>query len=104
MANQRFADAGAGVKYGPGSTASGSDHRIIPEDEGGVRDEHGRYENIQRFLGKSQKNTHVLLVRLPEAKHFTGPGGPEDKLKMESENRSGDQDAPTLQDFKRRGI
>ena len=49
-------------------------------------------------------NTDAFLVRLPEAKHFTGPGGPEDKFKIESENRSGDQDAPTLQDFKRRGI
>lgn len=39
---QRFADAGASVKYGPGATASGSDHRKVPEDEGGTRDDRGR--------------------------------------------------------------
>lgn len=32
----------AGLKYGPGSTASGSDHRVIPEDEGGTRDDRNR--------------------------------------------------------------
>ncbi|KAJ5179512.1 hypothetical protein N7492_002722 [Penicillium capsulatum] len=83
MVDQRFADAGAGVKYGPGSTASGSDHRIVPEDEGGTRDDRGR---------------------LPEAKHFTGVGGPEDSIKQESENRGGDQDVPNLQDLKRRDV
>lgn len=42
MVDQRFPQSG-GVKYGPGSTASGSDHRKIPEDEGGTRDDRGRY-------------------------------------------------------------
>ncbi|KAJ5586949.1 uncharacterized protein N7459_002714 [Penicillium hispanicum] len=83
MVDQRFADAGAGVKYGSGATASGSDHRKVPEDEGGTRDDRGR---------------------LPNAEHFTGPGGPEDSVKIESENRPGDQDALNIQDMKRRGI
>ena len=42
MVGQRFADAGAGVKYGPGAAASGSDYRQLPEDEGGIRDDRGR--------------------------------------------------------------
>lgn len=41
MVDQRFSQP-TSVKYGPGSTASGSDHRIIPEDEGGVRDDRNR--------------------------------------------------------------
>ncbi|KAJ6102140.1 hypothetical protein N7486_004567 [Penicillium sp. IBT 16267x] len=83
MANKRFDDTGAGLKYGPGATASGSDHRKIPEDEGGTRDDRGR---------------------LPNAGHFNGPGGPEDKIKIESENRPGDDDTLTLQDMKRKGL
>lgn len=42
MTEKRFADHGASVKYGPGATASGSDHRKVPEDEGGTRDDRGR--------------------------------------------------------------
>ncbi|KAJ5929166.1 hypothetical protein N7454_007014 [Penicillium verhagenii] len=83
MANKRFADAGASLKYGPGSTASGSDHRKVPEDEGGTRDDRGR---------------------LPQAGQFNGSGGPEDNVKIDSENRPGDQDALNLQDMKQRGI
>ncbi|KAJ5278947.1 hypothetical protein N7478_004319 [Penicillium angulare] len=82
-AAQRFAEYGADVKYGPGSTASGSDHRKIPEDEGGTRDDRGR---------------------LPTAGQFNGTGGPEDNVKIDSENRPGDQDALNLQDMKRRGV
>lgn len=41
MVDQRFSQP-TSVNYGPGSTASGSDHRIIPEDEGGVRDDRNR--------------------------------------------------------------
>ncbi|KAJ5084639.1 hypothetical protein NUU61_009218 [Penicillium alfredii] len=82
MVDQRFAQP-TGVKYGPGSTASGSEHRKVPEDEGGTRDDRGR---------------------LPEAKDFQGPGGPEDNVKVESENRPGDQDTLNLQDMKNRGI
>lgn len=41
MVDQRFSQP-TGVKFGPGSTASGSDHRVIPEDEGGTRDDRNR--------------------------------------------------------------
>jgi hypothetical protein len=41
MVNKRFPES-KGVKYGPGATASGSDHRVIPEDEGGTRDDRDR--------------------------------------------------------------
>ena len=41
MVDRRFPQP-TSVKYGPGSTASGSDHRVIPEDEGGVRDDRDR--------------------------------------------------------------
>ncbi|KAJ6005501.1 hypothetical protein N7451_003445 [Penicillium sp. IBT 35674x] len=83
MPEKRFADHGASVKYGPGATASGSDHRKVPEDEGGTRDDRGR---------------------LPKAEHFKGPGGPEDKIKIDSEQRPGDQDTLNLQEMKQRGI
>ncbi|KAJ6079140.1 hypothetical protein N7467_008893 [Penicillium canescens] len=82
MVNQRFSEP-TGVKYGPGSTASGSDHRKIPEDEGGTRDDRDR---------------------LPKAEHFQGADGPEYGVKQYSENRPGDQDALNLQDLKRRGL
>lgn len=41
LVEKQFPEAGE-VKYGPGATASGSDHRVIPEDEGGTRDDRGR--------------------------------------------------------------
>lgn len=41
MVDKKFSES-TGVKYGPGSTASGSDHRKVPEDEGGTRDDRGR--------------------------------------------------------------
>ena len=41
MVEKKF-EQPAGLKYGPGSTASGSDHRVIPEDEGGTRDDRNR--------------------------------------------------------------
>ncbi|KAJ5163417.1 uncharacterized protein N7500_005247 [Penicillium coprophilum] len=58
MVDQRFSQP-TGVKYGPGSTASGSDHRVIPEDEGGTRDDRNR---------------------LARAGQYEGIGGPEDKV------------------------
>ncbi|OQE24071.1 hypothetical protein PENFLA_c010G06634 [Penicillium flavigenum] len=73
----------AGLKYGPGSTASGSDHRVIPEDEGGTRDDRDR---------------------LPKAGQFRGTGGPEDDVKIQAENRGGDQEVPDLQGLKRHGV
>ncbi|OGE58397.1 hypothetical protein PENARI_c001G07731 [Penicillium arizonense] len=82
MVNQRFSEP-TGVKYGPGSTASGSDHRKIPEDEGGTRDDRDR---------------------LPKAEHFQGDDGPETGVKQYSENRPGDQEALDPQDLKRRGL
>lgn len=45
MVNQRFSEP-TSVKYGPGSTAQDSDHRVIPEEEGGVRDDRNRYAII----------------------------------------------------------
>ncbi|KLJ05627.1 hypothetical protein EMPG_09336 [Blastomyces silverae] len=65
---------GSQVKYGPGSTASGSDHRIIPPEEGGRYDDRGHVTKGEDFLGQ---------------------GGPEDKLRMDTENRPGDQDTAT---------
>ncbi|CAI7598805.1 unnamed protein product [Penicillium glandicola] len=56
MVDQRFSQP-TGVKYGPGSAASGSDRLVIPEDEGGVRDDRNR---------------------LARAGQFEGTGGPED--------------------------
>ncbi|KAJ6119454.1 hypothetical protein N7523_003734 [Penicillium sp. IBT 18751x] len=82
MVEKKFEEP-TSVKYGPGSTASGSDHRKVPEDEGGTRDDRGR---------------------LPSAKHFQGEGGPEDDTKIAFEQRGGDQEVPTLQDLKRRGL
>lgn len=41
MVDQRFSEPTT-VKYGPGSSASGSEHRKVPEDEGGTRDDRGR--------------------------------------------------------------
>ncbi|KAF7719878.1 Uncharacterized protein PECH_000942 [Penicillium ucsense] len=82
MVDQRFAQSG-GVKYGPGSTASGSDHRKIPEDEGGTRDDRGRLAKGEQYLGE---------------------GGPETNIKKDSESRPGDQDTLNLQEMKQRGI
>ncbi|OAT02632.1 hypothetical protein, variant [Blastomyces dermatitidis ER-3] len=65
---------GSQVKYGPGSTASGSDHRIIPPEEGGRYDDRGHLTKGEDFLGQ---------------------GGSEDTLRMETESRSGDQDTAT---------
>lgn len=41
MVDQRFSQP-TSVKYGPGSTASGSDHRVILDEEGGIRDDRNR--------------------------------------------------------------
>ncbi|CAG8888238.1 unnamed protein product [Penicillium egyptiacum] len=56
MVNNRFSEP-TSVRYGPGTTAQDSDHRVIPEEEGGVRDDRNR---------------------LARAYHFQGPGGPRD--------------------------
>lgn len=41
MVDQRFSQP-TSVKYGSDSTASGSDHRVILDEEGGVRDDRNR--------------------------------------------------------------
>lgn len=46
----------------------------------------------------------LSVTRLPQAKHFQGTGGPEDDIKIAFEQRGGDQEVPTLQDLKRRGL
>lgn len=60
MVDQRFAGAGASVKYGPGSTASGSDHRVVPEDEGGTRDDLGRYVDVPKPIFLISRSNALL--------------------------------------------
>jgi len=48
--------------------------------------------------------TNFCLHSLPNADQFKGKGGPEDNVKIESEQRPGDQEVPNLQDLKRRGV
>ncbi|PLB46753.1 hypothetical protein P170DRAFT_511437 [Aspergillus steynii IBT 23096] len=71
------------VKTGRAAGATGSNRKPIPEDEGGTRDDRGR---------------------LAQAGEYEGKGGPEDKVKIQSERRPGDQDTLNLQDMKREGI
>lgn len=49
-------------------------------------------------------NQLLTSTRLPHADQFQGDGGPEDKVKLESERRPGDQDTLNLQDMKREGL
>lgn len=65
MVEKKF-EQPSGLKYGPGSTASGSDHRVIPEDEGGTRDDRDRYvmhcvSNLEDHLLTSLSQTASLL-------------------------------------------
>lgn len=46
----------------------------------------------------------ALVYRLATGEQYLGPGGPEDKIKKESEYRPGDQDTINVQTMKRRGI
>lgn len=46
----------------------------------------------------------IWYTRLPKAGEFEGKGGPETKVKMESERRPGDDDTLNLQDMKRENI
>ncbi|KAL5359614.1 hypothetical protein BJX96DRAFT_174501 [Aspergillus floccosus] len=82
MADKRFPQA-TGIRTGREAGATGSGRKPIPEDEGGMRDDRGR---------------------LARAEDFEGPGGPEDKVKLDSERRPGDQDTLNTQDLKREGI
>ncbi|KAL4779450.1 hypothetical protein BJX76DRAFT_361795 [Aspergillus varians] len=61
MAERKFPQADD-VRYGRDAVATGSDHKPIPEDEGGVRDDRGR---------------------LAQAQQFEGRGGPEDKVERQ---------------------
>ncbi|KAE8152146.1 hypothetical protein BDV25DRAFT_151647 [Aspergillus avenaceus] len=81
-ADLKFREA-TGIKTGREAGATGSNRKPIPEDEGGVRDSRGR---------------------LAPAGEFEGYGGPEDKVKLDSERRPGDQDALNIQDLKRQGL
>ncbi|OKL59393.1 hypothetical protein UA08_05447 [Talaromyces atroroseus] len=64
---------GAEVRYGNDVSTGGSGSRKIPPREGGDFDARGR---------------------MTEAKHFEGPGGPEDKMKIVQERRPGDDGVP----------
>ncbi|KAI9931836.1 hypothetical protein ASPWEDRAFT_180879 [Aspergillus wentii DTO 134E9] len=70
MVDKKFSQP-TGVATGPGAVPTGSDRKPIREEEGGVRDDRGR---------------------LAPAEDYEGPGGPEDKVKIQTETRGGDQD------------
>ncbi|KAF4216060.1 hypothetical protein CNMCM8980_009244 [Aspergillus fumigatiaffinis] len=81
MVEKKFGDTG--IKTGREAGASSSDRKPIPEDEGGSRDDRGR---------------------ISKAGHFQEFGGPEDKVRIESERRPGDDDTLNLQEMKREGL
>ncbi|KAK2753454.1 hypothetical protein FQN54_007844 [Arachnomyces sp. PD_36] len=62
------------LQYGDAATTGAGDHKTIPPEEGGEYDDRGH---------------------ISKAKEFEGPGGPEDKAKIEAERRPGDQDTAT---------
>ncbi|GAD98971.1 hypothetical protein Plec18167_003397 [Paecilomyces lecythidis] len=73
----------ADAKYGEVASSSAGNRRKIPPEEGGEIDDRGR---------------------MTEAKDFEGPGGPEDKVRMATERRPGDDDVPVPQELKHKGI
>ncbi|GFF32909.1 hypothetical protein IFM58399_03361 [Aspergillus lentulus] len=81
MVDKKFGDTG--IKTGREAGASSSDRKPIPEDEGGSRDDRGR---------------------ISKASQFEESGGPEDKVRIESQRRPGDDDALNLQEMKREGL
>ncbi|PIG85553.1 hypothetical protein AARAC_007741 [Aspergillus arachidicola] len=81
-ADKKFRES-TGIKTGREAGATGSNRKPIPEDEGGTRDSRGR---------------------LAPASEYEGTGGPEDKVKLESERRPGDQDTLNIQDLKTKGL
>ncbi|KAH1555548.1 hypothetical protein KXX57_003227 [Aspergillus fumigatus] len=81
MVDRKFGDTG--IKIGREAGASSSDRKPIPEDEGGSRDDRGR---------------------ISKAGQFQGSGGPEDKVKIESQRRPVDDDVLNLQEMKREGL
>jgi hypothetical protein len=46
----------------------------------------------------------LLKYRLATGEQYLGEGGPEDKIKIKSQYRPGDQDSINVQTMKRRGI
>lgn len=46
----------------------------------------------------------LSITRLAPASEYEGTGGPEDKVKLESERRPGDQDTLNIQDLKTKGL
>lgn len=46
----------------------------------------------------------LVCDRLAPAAEYKGTGGPEDKVKIESERHGGDQEALSYQDMKHEGI
>ncbi|RHZ55288.1 hypothetical protein CDV55_101288 [Aspergillus turcosus] len=81
MVDKKFGDTG--IQTGREAGASSSDRKPIPENEGGSRDDRGR---------------------ISKAGQFNGPGGPEDKVRIDSELRPGDDDSLNLQEMKREGL
>ncbi|KAM5436821.1 hypothetical protein McanMca71_001938 [Microsporum canis] len=47
---------GSQVRVGPGSTASGSDNRVIPPEEGGEYDDLGHVSKAKGFLGSNDED------------------------------------------------
>jgi hypothetical protein len=99
-ADKKFREA-TGIKTGREAGATGSNRKPIPEDEGGTRDARGRlvfHPCPCSMCSPTDRN------RLAPAGDYEGEGGPEDKVKLESERRPGDQDTLNLQDLKRQGL
>lgn len=46
----------------------------------------------------------ISSYRLPTAGQFQGQGGPETDIKIQAENRPGDQDTLNLQEMKKKGL
>lgn len=104
MVDKKFPQE-TGVRTGREAGTTGSDHKPIPEEEGGTRDDRGRW--VIYFSLSCHLNMRLYdcdPYRLAPAGEYQGEGGPEDKVKLQSENRPGDQDTLNLQDMKREGI
>ncbi|GFF54750.1 hypothetical protein IFM61606_03352 [Aspergillus udagawae] len=82
MVDKKFGETG--IKTGREAGASSSDRKPIPEDEGGSRDDRGRISKAFQFEGSGE--------------------GPEDKVRIESQRRPGDDDTLNLQEMKREGL
>ncbi|BDD59384.1 hypothetical protein MPDQ_003046 [Monascus purpureus] len=82
-AENKFPQGGS-IRYGrEAAAATGSNRKPIPEDEGGVRDDRGR---------------------MSHAKDFEGGGGPEDKIRIASEQRPGDDRSLNTRELRQKRI